>query len=92
MSVITIRRKHQFSLDELKQKIDQIVLEISNKLEVRSEWESENTLLFRRKGANGCIEVDNSNFELTLKLGMMFRMMKGSIQREMTEVVDEHIK
>jgi len=92
MSVITIQRTHQFSLDELKQKIDHIIHEISNKLYFRSEWESENTLSFRRKGAHGCIEIDESNFEFTLRLGMMFRMMKDSIQKEVLKVIDGHIE
>jgi len=92
MSIINIQRTHEFSLDELKQKIDRIIHEISNKLEFRSEWESDSTLSFRRKGANGCIEIDESNFELTLRLGMMFRMMKGAIQKEVVEVIDGHIK
>ncbi len=92
MSVISIQRTHQFSLDELKQKIDHIIHEISNKLEFCSEWESDSTLVFRRKGANGCIEIDEGNFEFTLRLGMMFRMMKGTIQKEVIEVIDGHIK
>jgi putative polyhydroxyalkanoate system protein len=91
MSSINIHRSHQLPLDELKQKIDIILLNISNRLDFRSEWETDRLLTFRRKGANGSIAIDESNFELTLKLGMMFRMMKGAIQKEMIEVVDEHI-
>jgi len=92
MSVISIQRTHQFSLEELREKIDKIINEISKKLELFSEWESDKILLFRRKGVNGCIEIDNNNFELTLRLGMMYRMLKGSIENEVTEVVNGYIK
>ena len=92
MSVICIHRSHELSLLEWKEKIDNILLDISERLDFKSEWQSDRSLSFRRKGANGGIEISDVDFEFTLRLGMMFRMMKVPIQKEVIEVIDRHIK
>jgi putative polyhydroxyalkanoate system protein len=88
MSAITISRSHQFSIDELKLKIDELKKDIENRFEVRSEWESDQILLFRRKGLNGSIEIDDSNFQLKVNLSMMLRMLSAQIENEIVSVVD----
>ncbi|TQV89289.1 polyhydroxyalkanoic acid system family protein [Aliikangiella coralliicola] len=91
MSAIIVSRTHQYSIEELKNKIDKIILDIQQELEFQSEWETESNLVFRRKGANGSIDIDENNFELTLRLGMMFRALKGTIERQIIKVVDSHL-
>ena len=92
MSQITISRTHQLPVNELKEKINAIILDIEDKLVFCSEWESEQFLRFRRKGANGSIEINHQCFELNLQLGIMFRMLKGVIHNEIIQVVDSHLK
>ena len=41
MSVICLQRSHQLPLNELKQKIDKIIIDMESKLEFKAEWESE---------------------------------------------------
>lgn len=91
MSVINICRTHQYSIDELKIKIDVIKKYLEQKFEFHSEWETDQHLFFRRKGANGSIEIDENNFQLTLKLSMMYRMMKAEIRKEILIIIDEHL-
>ena len=81
---------HQYSVEELKQKIDAVKAEIEGKFEFRSEWETDRNLLFRRKGLSGNIEIDERKFQLTLKLGMMYRAMMAEIKREILIVVDDY--
>ncbi|WP_444996153.1 polyhydroxyalkanoic acid system family protein [Aliikangiella sp. IMCC44359] len=92
MSVIYVHRNHQLSINELKNRIDQIVVKIQDELEFHTEWETDKSLIFRRKGANGGIEIDEENFALTLRLGIMFRMLKSSIENQVIEIVDKHLK
>jgi putative polyhydroxyalkanoate system protein len=91
MSAITINRSHQFSIDDLKIKIDELKKDIENRFEVQSEWESDQILLFRRKGLNGSIEIDDSNFQLKVNLSMMLRMLSAQIENEIVSVVDGHL-
>ncbi len=91
MANIYIQRKHQLSLLDLKQKIDSIMIDIQDKIEFQSEWETEQEFCFRRKGAKGSIEIDGSNFELNLNLGIMFRALKNQIEQRIVTVVDQHL-
>lgn len=91
MSEIIINRTHQYPLGDLKAKIDEIKVDIEKRFEFRSEWESDQCLLFRRKGAKGSIEIGEHSFQFTLKLGMMYRAMKAEIKREIVGIVDKHL-
>lgn len=91
MSVITLERDHQLSIEELTTILNEMVTKLEAKLNVKSYWESERELYFRRSGANGHIEFDDNQLTLTVKLGLMFRALKGPIEREITEVVDKYL-
>lgn len=91
MSNIRIERTHNLSPQEIRISIENIKQKLEKKLELRSEWETESLLTFRRKGASGKIIFDDSNFEFNLNLGIMFRMMKTSIQQEVSEVIDQYL-
>ena len=91
MANINIQRKHQLTTEMLKEKIDAIMNDIQEKIEFQSEWENEKEFSFRRKGAKGSIEIDESNFELNLNLGIMFRALSGQIEQRIVKVVDQQI-
>lgn len=91
MSAISINRVHQYPTDVLKLKIDEIKKDIENRFEVQSEWENDQILLFSRKGLNGSIEIDDSNFQLKVNLSMMYRMMSSKIENEIVRVVDRYL-
>jgi len=78
-------------VDELKLKIDDIRKDIEKKFELYAEWETDQHLLFRRKGIKGSIEIDELGFQLTLKLSMMYRSMRAQIEREIVNLVDRHL-
>lgn len=91
MAVINIKRKHNLSTGELNRNIQQISTKFEKKLKFRSYWETETSLIFIGKGAKGCIEISDSEFELTIRLGMMYKSMKTAIENEILLVVDEYI-
>jgi len=67
------------------------MLELRNDIEFQSEWEGTQEFSFRRKGANGRIEIDDSNFELNLNLGIMFRALKSQIENRIIHLVDQYL-
>ena len=91
MSIIQISRAHTYTLDELRNNIDKIRKEIEHRYQFKAEWDTEKQLLFRRKGASGSIEIDECSFQMTLRLGMMYRTMKNNIQQEIESVINEHL-
>ena len=91
MSVINIYRSHQYPPGELKLKIDDIKNDIEEKYELRSEWETDQCLLFCKKGLKGTIEIDEHKFQFTLNLSMMYRMMEAEIKQEILVVVNRHL-
>lgn len=92
MANINIQRNHQLTPEVLKLKIDAIMCGIKDRLEFQSEWETEQEFSFRRKGANGRIEITESNFELNLNLGIMYRALRKPIEQKINSIVDQHIK
>lgn len=91
MANIHIQRKHRLSTCELKSKIDAIMEDIKDEIEFQSEWENPQELSFKRKGAKGRIEFDDTNFDLQLNLGMMFRAFRGRIEKRIITVLDQHL-
>ncbi len=91
MSMIKIERTHHLSIDEIRNRIEHIAVKLKDKLGVRYEWESERQLGFQKKGANGTICVTENEFQLTVKLGLMYRVLKTQIQTELESAVDKHI-
>lgn len=91
MSTINISRTHEYSIEELKIKIDVIKKVIEQKFEFRSEWETDQQLIFRRKGASGCLTIAENNFQLTLNLSMKYRMMKTEIKKDVLIIIDEYM-
>ena len=92
MPVININRTHELSIDELRLKIDEINKKLETRFELRSEWESDRCLLFRRKGLKGSVEIDEKNFQFSLNLSIMYRSMKTQIENEIVSVVDGHLQ
>ena len=91
MAVISLTRDHQLSLEEITQRVNEIALKLEQKLDIQSEWEDEKTLQFRRKGANGSIEISENSVDVTVRLGMMFRALKGMVQQELERVLDKQL-
>ena len=91
MSVICVERSHALTVDEIKTKVEPLIEKLETKLAVKSEWESERVLNFRRKGAKGNIIFDGDTLQLTLNLGMMFRALKGPIEAEINTALDKYL-
>lgn len=91
MSVIKVQRQHQLDLPQLQSKIDDIVLNMQNKLTFRSEWESDFCLSFQGKGAKGNITIDNQKILLTIRLGLKYRALKSSIEAEVVGIINKYL-
>ncbi|WP_196139875.1 polyhydroxyalkanoic acid system family protein [Aliikangiella sp. G2MR2-5] len=89
MAVISLIREHQLSIDEVTRRVNKVASKLEQKLGISSEWDNEKTMFFRRKGANGSIEISEHSVEVTVRLGIMFKALKGVVQQELEQVLDK---
>jgi len=77
--------------DELRTELSQLANQLSQKLQLNCEWLSDDCLNFQRSGAQGQIVIAEENIELTVKLGMLLEMFRGTIEQEIDEFLQDRI-
>ena len=90
MSRIRIEREHHLSSEESKRIISQLEPLLRDKLGVQSSWQG-TTLTLEGKGFTGRAELSDRYLCLEVKLGMLLRPIKGTIQAKVEEKLDEAI-
>lgn len=90
MARIHIEREHGLGLAEARRQIDQVAETLRNQLQARFHWEGDR-LEFERSGAHGVIEVAEDRVTLDIRLGLLLRPLKGTIERTITEQLDSHL-
>ncbi len=91
MSVISITKSHQLGLEELTVRVNQVIGKLEQRLGVKAEWENATLLQFRRKGASGSVELSESQVEVTVRLGIMFRALKGMVAQELESELERRL-
>lgn len=92
MSTISIQQEHCLTTLELRQKIEMMMNEVKQEIDFNLQWESETELVFRRKGASGRIEIGDGKFEINVNLGLMFRALKGQVEKKILSAIEQHLK
>ena len=92
MSVINIQRRHQFSLNNLRAKIDVIRTSFEEDFGFRTEWVADDQLLFRKKGIKGEIGIGTDSFQITINLSLMYRSVAEKIKHEVTTTIDYELQ
>jgi putative polyhydroxyalkanoate system protein len=78
MPDIDIVRPHSLPITKAKALVQQAVDEIAGEHGVSSEWQG-NTLLFRRSGVEGQVQVSSSEVRLCVTLGFFMKPLKGQL-------------
>jgi len=90
MAHIRLERTHGLGLEEARRQIDEIAESLRGKLQARSHWEGDH-LIFERPGASGVIAVSADQVTLDIRLGLLLRPLKASIERTINEQLDAHL-
>jgi putative polyhydroxyalkanoate system protein len=90
MATIHITRAHQLDQETVRDKVQELANTLVEKLSAEYQWEQER-LIFKRAGANGFIRIGNQELEVEVKLGMMLRPLKGTIEKTITEYLDQQL-
>ena len=90
MATIHITRAHQLDQETVRDKVQELANTLVEKLSAEYQWERDR-LVFNRSGANGFIRIGNQELEVEVKLGMMLRPLKGTIEKTITEYLDQQL-
>ena len=77
--------------DKLRDQLDDLAEQLGQELQLNCEWQTEDCLEFSRSGANGQINIGDDEIELTISLGMIMKLFRDKIEREILEFIDQHI-
>ena len=87
MPSIDISRPHSLSIAAAKKAVNRVAAHIAEKFEVDSAWQG-NTLVFRRSGVDGHIQVEAKSVRVTVELGFLLMAIRGPIEREIHQYLD----
>ena len=90
MAKITVEREHALGLEAARAKAEQLAERLAREFDVTYQWQDD-TLLFKRSGADGSIAVSDNRVRVELKLGLLLSAMSGSIKREIEQVLDKSL-
>ena len=88
MPSIDISRPHSLSIAAAKKAVDRVAAHIAEKFEVDSAWQG-NTLVFRRSGVDGHIQVEAKKVRVTVELGFLLLAIRGTVEREIRRYLEE---
>ncbi|EDY87481.1 putative polyhydroxyalkanoic acid system protein [gamma proteobacterium HTCC5015] len=90
MSQIHIARKHPFSIEEAKQRLEVLRDRLRDKAGIQSQWNG-NDLAIKGRGASGKIALSHDTIDVQLKLSMMLSPLKSTIEQKIHEGLDKAI-
>jgi putative polyhydroxyalkanoate system protein len=95
MADIDIRRAHDMGMKEARAAAEKMAAHLGKKFGLQGDWDGD-TLHFDRPGVQGSLHLTPGHLALSVKLGFMLKMMRGSIEQavvgELDKLFAEHRK
>jgi len=89
MATIDMTRRHALGPERAREIVSEIGAELVRRYGVQTRWQGD-TLLVRRGGIEGRIEVGDDNVRMQAQLGVMIGMLKGTIEQEIQKQFERH--
>lgn len=90
MSKILVERQHCLGREAARARAQELAERLAKEYDVSYHWTGD-TLKFQRSGAQGSIDVDETQVRVQLKLGLLLSALSGSIKREIEEALDKRL-
>lgn len=81
MPVVHISRAHQRDENFVRQHIEELAQQLSERLSAHYHWRDQNRLEFKRRGAKGYLMQHPGEVEIFLELNPMLAPLKGTAER-----------
>jgi len=85
-----IRRNHNLGLEEARKRADRVAADLTEQFSARSQWHG-NELHVEGRGVTGRLHVDETHFELEVKLSFALKLMEGPIRSVIEKTIDEEL-
>ena len=85
-----IRRNHHLGLEEARKRADRIAGDLTEQFSARSHWQGD-VLHVEGSGVTGQLHVDETHFELNVKLSFALKLMEGPIRSVIEKTIDEEL-
>ena len=89
MANIDITRRHQLGSERARAIVQEIVEKLSQRFSLHGTWQGDRFLI-RRGGVDGEIAVSEDDVRVRARLGLMYGMLKGTIEDEIRRQLDRH--
>jgi len=89
MATIDIMRRQGLGRKRAREIVERIGQDLIHRYAVQAQWEGD-TLLVRRSGIEGRIEVGDDSVRMHAQLGLMAGMLKGTIEQEIQKQFERH--
>lgn len=89
MPDVSVTREHNLEADELRTRIENLANEMSQKFGIKCRWDGDICHLSGNPLKNGKVTMGPTSVSLELNLGMMAKMLKGAITKEVNARLDK---
>ena len=90
MTSIHITRPHQLDQATVRNKVQELADTLVEKLSAEYQWDQDR-LVFKRIGATGFVRIGDQEVEVEINLGLILRPLKGTIEKTITEYLDQRL-
>ncbi|MFW6369514.1 MAG: polyhydroxyalkanoic acid system family protein [Myxococcota bacterium] len=91
MALIIEKKKHTMGKEAARKAAEEIAEDIGEKLSAKYHWDGDH-LRFERSGAGGFIHVTDDEVRVEVKLALMLRPLKGTVESRIRRYMDEKLK
>ena len=91
MSHITIQRYHELKPAALRKRVESLAKELQGRFGGDYRWDG-NTLHYTYSGGiDARLTLTREDVDISVKLGLMMRMMKARLEAHINKYLDEHL-
>lgn len=92
MAYINISRPFTMTQKEVKHQLEGLASTLSDRYDLKCDWESDTCMTFKRTGASGEIVIGDGKVSFNMKLGLLLSALKGKVENRVNEYMDEHVR
>jgi putative polyhydroxyalkanoate system protein len=89
MADISKSRNHNLGVDSVKQRVEKVAGDIAKKMGIKYAWNGNTCDLTGSGIKNGKITVSDASVSIEINLGLMAKMMKPVIEKEIEAKINE---
>ncbi|GAA5218863.1 polyhydroxyalkanoic acid system family protein [Corallincola platygyrae] len=89
MATILVVRSHELGHEKIRELSEQIAGKLAEKYGIEWAWREEHLVFRHDGGADGHLKPTATDLEISIKLGFMLSMFRGSIEDSINEQLDK---